>query len=244
MCSDVTCSLGQKQFCRLYPGDLGVILCPSLRDAKHSCICVFIVSWWWRSLKSFCIADIQNNSILPWTQVLSKFSDGHFFPSLKKYKMITCESLGLLLSRCLGWGRVKVTKGWVCFALHAALAHQRQGAVNSSDSASDRVQRATGSNHCNSFYTDCCNFGFVFDLFASLKNWSIGNYATLPTMNCLQQVMYYFKKEMLKIGLEGVVQLSVPRQDQHNSSVPHRCLPNFFLKVFKGEGSTTLSSSY
>lgn len=104
--------------------------------------CVFTVSWWWRSLQWFCIADTKNNSILPWTQVLYKISDSHFFPSLKKSKITTCESLDLLLSRCLGWERVKVTKGWVCCSLHAALAHQGQGAVSSSGSAPDRVQRA------------------------------------------------------------------------------------------------------
>lgn len=35
----------------------------------------------------------------------------------KKKKIITWESSGLLLSRCLGWAHVKVTRGWVCFIL-------------------------------------------------------------------------------------------------------------------------------
>lgn len=35
MRSDITYSLGQKQFCRLYLGDFGVVLCPSPRDTKQ-----------------------------------------------------------------------------------------------------------------------------------------------------------------------------------------------------------------
>lgn len=41
-------------------------------------------SWWWRNFKSFCIADVQNNYVLPWTLVLQKISDSHFFPPLTK----------------------------------------------------------------------------------------------------------------------------------------------------------------
>lgn len=149
-------------------------------QASHTC--VFLVSWCGSS-KSFCIADIQNNSVLPWSQVLYEISVSHFFPSLKKYKIITCESLGLQLSRCLGWECVKVSTGWVCFS---QAWHIRDRELSTAVTLLQTEYREPqGVTTAIPFVLTAGALALFLDLIASLENWSIGNYAALPTLSSL-----------------------------------------------------------
>lgn len=110
--SDVENSLGQKQFCRLYLCDFGVI-CVLHPETPSTIIPVYsYFSWRWRNFKSFCIADVQNNYVLPWTLLLQKISDSHFFPPLTKIWKYKLWGFLPAAFQMFWLGTCKVIKAW------------------------------------------------------------------------------------------------------------------------------------